>query len=191
MVIQPVSPSIISLQRIISAKPFCFRFYTTPTPPSVSASTRTTRSRHCNYTTARILDYNGCCTLAAPLPCGKFKPKLVQKSFLRKSQDPHLDAVPTTYAQRSLRKRGSHTQALRFGAAQPFWTLSQRCCSNKKTHEPKQQARQARWTKPRDCLRLLLCSFLGFEPKATIQLDCNNCLNVQDPKIFLKKTLFN
>ena len=43
------------------------------------------------------------------------------------------------------------------------------------------------WTKPRDCLRLLLCSFLGFEPKATIQLDCNNCLNVQDPKIFLKK----
>ena len=64
--------------------------------------------------------------------CGKFKPKLVQKSFLRKSQDLHLDAVPTTYAQRSLRKRGSHTQALRFGAAQPFWTLSQRCCSNKK-----------------------------------------------------------
>lgn len=56
-----------------------------------------------------------------------------------------------------------------------------------KTHEPKQQARQARWTKPRDCLRLLLCSFLGFEPKATIQLDCNHCLNVQDPKIFLKK----
>ena len=76
--------------------------------------------------------------------CGKFKPKLVQKSFLRKSQDLHLDAVPTTYAQRSLRKRGSHTQALRFGAAQPFWTLSQRCCSNKKTHEPKQQARKAR-----------------------------------------------
>ena len=66
------------------------------------------------------------------LPCGKFKPKLVQKSFLRKSQDLHLDAVPITYAQRSLRKRGSHTQALRFGAAQPFWTLSQRCCSNKK-----------------------------------------------------------
>ena len=65
--------------------------------------------------------------------CGKFKPKLVQKSFLRKSQDLHLDAVPTTYAQRSLRKRGSHTQALRFGAAQPFWTLSQRCCSNKNT----------------------------------------------------------
>ena len=53
-------------------------------------------------------------------PCGKFKPKLVQKSFLRKSQDLHLDAVPTTYAQRSLRKRGSHTQAFRFGAAQPF-----------------------------------------------------------------------
>ena len=136
MVIQPVSPSIISLQRIISAKPFCFRFYTTPTPPSVSASTRTTRSRHCNYTTARILDYNGCCTLAAPLPCGKFKPKLVQKSFLRKSQDLHLDAVPTTYAQRSLRKRGSHTQALRFGTAQPFWTLSQRCCS-KNTNQSK------------------------------------------------------
>ena len=52
--------------------------------------------------------------------CGKFKPKLVQKSFLRKSQDLHLDAVPTTYAQRSLRKRGSHTQALRFGTAQPL-----------------------------------------------------------------------
>ena len=69
-----------------------------------------------------------------PCWCGKFKPKLVQKSFLRKSQDLHLDAVPTTYAQRSLRKRGSHTQALRFGAAQPFWTLSQRCCSNKKKH---------------------------------------------------------
>ena len=34
---------------------------------------------------------------------------------------------------RSLRKRGSHTQALRFGTAQPFWTLSQRCCSNKNT----------------------------------------------------------
>ena len=31
-------------------------------------------------------------------PCGKFKPKLVQKSFLRKSQDLHLDANPTTYA---------------------------------------------------------------------------------------------
>ena len=59
-----------------------------------------------------------------------------------------------------------------------------------KTHEPKQQARQARWTKPRDCLRLLLCSFLGFEPKATIQLDCNNYLNVQDPKIFLSKKNF-
>ena len=58
-----------------------------------------------------------------------------------------------------------------------------------KTHEPKQQARQTRWTKPRDCLRLLLCSFLGFEPKATIQLDCNHCLNVQDPKIFLKNSL--
>ena len=70
------------------------------------------------------------------LHCGKIKPKLVQKSFLRKSQDLHLDAVPTTYAQRSLRKRGSHTQALRFGTAQPFWTLSQRCCSKK--HEPKQ-----------------------------------------------------
>ena len=70
----------------------------------------------------------------------------------------------------------------------PFWTLSQRCGSKK--HEPKQN-KQARWTKPRDCLRLLLCSFLGFEPKATIQLDCNNCLNVQDLKIFLKKTLFN
>ena len=57
-----------------------------------------------------------------PLPpwCGKFKPKLVQKSFLRKSQDLHPDAVPTTYAQRSLRKRGSHTQALRFGTAQPL-----------------------------------------------------------------------
>ena len=65
--------------------------------------------------------------------CGKIKPKLVQKSFLRKSQDLHLDAVPTTYAKRSLRKRGSHTQALRFGTAQPFWTLSQRCCSNKNT----------------------------------------------------------
>ena len=37
--------------------------------------------------------------------CGKFKPKLVQKSFLRKSQDLHLDAVPTTYAKRSLRKK--------------------------------------------------------------------------------------
>ena len=116
--------------------------------------------------------------------CGKFKPKLVQKSFLRKSQDLHLDAVPTTYAQRSLRKRGSHTQALRFGTAQPFWTLSQRCGS-KNTNQSKNK--QASWTKPRDCLRLLLCSFLGFEPKATIQLDCNNCLNVQDPKIFLKK----
>ena len=53
-------------------------------------------------------------------------------------------------------------------------------------HEPKQN-KQASWTKPRDCLRLLLCSFLGFEPTSTIQLDCNNCLNVQDPKIFLKK----
>ena len=72
-----------------------------------------------------------------PCWCGKFKPKLVQKSFLRKSQDLHLDAVPTTYAQRSLRKRGSHTQALRFGAAQPFWTLSQRCCSNKKNTRTK------------------------------------------------------
>ena len=30
--------------------------------------------------------------------CGKIKPKLVQKSFLRKSQDLHLDANPTTYA---------------------------------------------------------------------------------------------
>ena len=122
--------------------------------------------------------------------CGKFKPKLVQKSFLRKSQDLHLDAIPTTYAQRSLRKRGSHTQALRFGAAQPFWTLSQRCCSNKKNTRTKATSKTS-WTKPRDCLRLLLCSFLGFEPKATIQLDCNNCLNVQDPKIFLSKTFFH
>ena len=65
--------------------------------------------------------------------CGKFKPKLVQKSFLRKSQDLHPDAVPTTYAQRSLRKRGSHTQALRFGTAQPFWTLTQRCGSKTRT----------------------------------------------------------
>ena len=67
------------------------------------------------------------------LCCGKFKPKLVQKSFLRKSENLHLDANPTTYAKRSLRKHDSHTQALRFGTAQPFWTLSQRCCSNKNT----------------------------------------------------------
>ena len=120
--------------------------------------------------------------------CGKIKPKLVQKSLLRKSQDLHLDAVPTTYAQRSLRKRGSHTQALRFGTAQPFWTLSQRCCSKTRT---KAKTSKTSWTKPRDCLRLLLCSFLGFEPKATIQLDCNNCLNVQDPKIFLLKAFFH
>ena len=34
------------------------------------------------------------------------------KIFLRKSQDLHLDAVPTTYAKRSLRKkRGSHTSS--------------------------------------------------------------------------------
>ena len=124
------------------------------------------------------------------LLCGKFKPKLVQKSFLRKSQDLHLDAVPTTYTQRSLRKRGSHTQALRFGTTQPFWTLSQRCCSNKK-HTNQSKTSKTNWTKPRDCLRLLLCSFLGFEPKATIQLDCNNCLNVQDPKIFLSRTFFH
>ena len=79
----------------------------------------------------------------AAYACGKFKPKLVQKSFLRKSQDLHLDAVPTTYAQRSLRKRGSHTQALRFGTAQPFWTLSQRCCSNKKhTNQSNKQDKQ-------------------------------------------------
>ena len=77
---------------------------------------------------------------AARAKCGKFKPKLVQKSFLRKSQDLHLDAVPTTYAQRSLRKRGSHTQALRFGAAQPFWTLTQRCGS--KTRTKAKQTRQ-------------------------------------------------
>ena len=92
---------------------------------------------------------------------------------------------------RSLRKRGSHTQALRFGTAQPFWTLSQRCCSNKTKHtNQSKQARKTNWTKPRDCLILLLCSFLGFEPKATIQLDCNNYLNVQDPKIFLSKKTF-
>ena len=77
-------------------------------------------------------------------------------------------------------KNAVPTQALRFGTAQPFWTLTQRCGSN--TNQSKTS-----WTKPRDCLRLLLCSFLGFEPTSTIQLDCNNCLNVQDPKIFLKK----
>ena len=77
-------------------------------------------------------------------------------------------------------KNAVPTQALRFGTAQPFWTLTQRCGS--KTNQSKTS-----WTKPRDCLRLLLCSFLGFEPTSTIQLDCNNCLNVQDPKIFLKK----
>ena len=77
-------------------------------------------------------------------------------------------------------KNAVPTQALRFGTAQPFWTLTQRCGSN--TNQSKTS-----WTKPRDCLRLLLCSFLGFEPTSTIQLDCNNCLNLQDPKIFLKK----
>ena len=77
-------------------------------------------------------------------------------------------------------KNAVPTQALSFGTAQPFWTLTQRCGSN--TNQSKTS-----WTKPRDCLRLLLCSFLGFEPTSTIQLDCNNCLNVQDPKIFLKK----
>ena len=50
-----------------------------------------------------------------PLPfpwCGKFKPKLLQKFFLRKSQDLHLDVVPTTYAKRSLRKKsGFHTNS--------------------------------------------------------------------------------
>ena len=48
---------------------------------------------------------------------------------------------------RSLRKRGSHTQALRFGTAQPFWTLSQRCCSNKKhTNQSNKQDKQERQT---------------------------------------------
>ena len=60
-------------------------------------------------------------------------------------------------------KNAVPTQALRFGTAQPFWTLTQRCGSN--TNQSKTS-----WTKPRDCLRLLLCSFLGFEPTSTIQL---------------------
>ena len=39
-------------------------------------------------------------------------PSWFKKSFLRKSQDLHLDAVPTTYAKRSLRKkRGFHTSS--------------------------------------------------------------------------------
>ena len=47
---------------------------------------------------------------------------------------------------RSLRKRGSHTQALRFGTAQPFWTLSQRCCSNKKQNTRTKANKQERQT---------------------------------------------
>ena len=118
---------------------------------------------------------------------------MVQKSFLRKSQDLHLDAVPTTYAQRSLRKRGSHTQALRFGAAQPFWTLSQRCCSNKKhTNQSNKQDKQdgLNHVTVSDyffAVSLALSQKQPYRLTATIQLDCNNCLNVQDPKIFLKK----
>ena len=73
----------------------------------------------------------------------------------------------------------------------PFGRSLRGAVATKKHTNQSKQARKTNWTKPRDCLRLLLCSFLGFEPKATIQLDCNNCLNVQDPKIFLKKTLFN
>ena len=55
------------------------------------------------------------------------------------------------------------------------------------------QTKQARWTKPRGCLRILLCSFLGLEPKSTIQLDCNKSFKHSrsedlPPKNFLSLT---
>ena len=95
---------------------------------------------------------------------------------------------------RSLSKRGSHTQALRFGTAQPFWTLSQRCCSNKNTRtKANKQETETEWTKPRGCLRLLLCSSLGLEPEINHTAELHQSFKHSrskdlSPKNFLSQT---
>ena len=93
---------------------------------------------------------------------------------------------------RSLRKRGSHTQALRFGTAQPFWTLSQRCCSNKKhTNQSNKQDKQERQTGLNHVTvsDYFFAVSLALSQKQPYSLTATNYLNVQDPKIFLSKKL--
>ena len=57
-----------------------------------------------------------------------------------------------------------------------------------KTHEPK-QTRNKSWTKPRGCLRLLLCSFLGLEPEIIRQLDCKFVQTFKIQRSFSKNFL--
>ena len=59
-----------------------------------------------------------------------------------------------------------------------------------KTHEPK-QTRNKSWTKPRGCLRLLLCSFLGLEPKIIRQLNCKFVQTFKIQRSSFKKTFFH
>ena len=91
---------------------------------------------------------------------------------------------------RSLRKRGSHTQALRFGTAQPFWTLSQRCCSNKNTRT-KANKQETDGLNHVAVLDYFFAVSLALSQKPTRQLNCNNRSNIQDPKIFLQKTFLH
>ena len=110
------------------------------------------------------------------------------KNPLCKSQDLHLNAVPTTYAKRSLRKRGSHTQALRFGTAQPFWTLSQRCCNT--NNEPNQTSKKVGLNHVA-VLEYFFAVSLALSQNQPYSWTATNRLNIQDPKIFLQKTFFH
>ena len=105
------------------------------------------------------------------------------------TQDLHSDANPTTYVKAKFTQTQSHTQALRFGTAQPFWTLSQRCCSNKKTHEPKQQETKAGLNHVA-VLDFFFAVSLGLEPEINRQLNCKFVQTFKIHRSFSKKTSF-
>ena len=92
---------------------------------------------------------------------------------------------------RSLRKRGSHTQA---GSEQlnPFGR-SLRGAVATKTHEPKQTSKKQKQNGLNHVavLDYFFAVPLALSQKSTIQLNCTSRSNIQDPKIFLQKTFFH
>ena len=91
--------------------------------------------------------------------------------------------------QRSLRKRNPTHKLSGSEQLNPFGRSLRGAVATKK-HEPK-QTRNKSWTKPRGCLRLLLCSFPWpwARNKQTAELQIRS--NIQDPKIFLQKNFFH